>query len=119
MDLNDEVFDTKHAADFLKKSVRQVRKLIHDKRLKAAKTGKKGGGEYEILKSSCLEYVINNHHNADMSDDCSVKSKEGFECQSYNAMAYGTVISFPQAESELGALLEQRTRSKRRNCTTS
>ena len=118
MDLNDEVFDVRKAAEFLCKSQRKVYELLNSGRIRAAKSNGKNGS-WEILKSSCLEYVHNNHQNCRASDDDADKSKERFnQCQSNYGTACGTVISFPRVANELGEVLKHRTKGKRRSCMT-
>lgn len=118
IDINDEVFDVKKAADFLCKSKRKIYDLIAKGRLKAAKSEKKGGS-WEILKSSCLEYVYDNHQNCLVSGDCQIKSNKRFKsCQSNKEMVHGTVTLLPQRDKELEEALAHRTRSKRRSYMT-
>ncbi|MEY0965841.1 helix-turn-helix domain-containing protein [Providencia alcalifaciens] len=119
MDLNDEVFDVKKAADFLCKSERTVYALLKSGRIRAARSdGKKGC--WEILKSSCLEYVHNNHQNQQANGDDADKSTEGFKgCPSNKGTEFGTVISFRQTASALDKALERRTSDKRKSCMTS
>lgn len=114
--LADEVFKLTEAAAFLKKSPRTVRGLIKSGKLIAGKSGEKAQGRFEILKSSCLEYVHNQKHNQAVSE--SDGRKEDNLWRSNNVVEFGTATSQRQTESVLGGLLTRQTSSKRRSCTT-
>lgn len=118
MDLNDEVFDVKKAADFLCKSERTVYALLKSGRIRAARSNGRNGN-WEILKSSCLEYVHNNHQNQQANGDNADKSTEGFKgCPSNKGTEFGTVISFRQTASALDVALKRQTSVKRKSCMT-
>ncbi len=116
--IGDEVFTITEAAAFLKKSVRTVRTLIADNRLKAGKSGANGGGCLEILKSDCIAYVSQKTHNQVVNvEDGHSERKTAWH--SNKDMEGGTVISLHRVGKELGKALERQTRSKRRSCTIS
>lgn len=112
--LDDEIFNLPEAAKFLKKSPRTVRKLIKDKRLRASKSGCNGGGQFEILKSACLEYVHYQQHNQAVNAE-NGRSERKSKWRSNNVTAIGTVTSLNRVAKELDAALIRQTKSKRRN----
>ncbi|HGJ5884552.1 helix-turn-helix domain-containing protein [Arsenophonus sp.] len=112
--MDDEIFNLSEAAKFLKKSPRTVRKLIKDKRLRASKSGCNGGGQFEILKSACLEYIHYQQHNQAVNAE-NGHSERKSKWQSNNVMAIGTVTSLNRVAKELDAALTRQTKSKRRN----
>ncbi|MDE9455286.1 helix-turn-helix domain-containing protein [Xenorhabdus bovienii] len=111
MDIHDELFLTEQAADFLKYSVRRVRKLIKNGELPARRRGARGEGAYEILRSSCVAYIHNLHKNVSVNADCHDKSKRSFTCRSNYDTGYGTVISLRRAESALDRALAPQIRN--------
>ncbi|MBD1229263.1 helix-turn-helix domain-containing protein [Xenorhabdus griffiniae] len=111
MDVHDELFLTEQAANFLKCSVRRVRKLIKDGELPARRRGREGEGPYEILRSSCVAYIHNLHKNVSVNADCHGKSKRSFTCRSNYDTEYGTVTSLRRAESELDKALAPQIRN--------
>ncbi|WP_425286297.1 helix-turn-helix domain-containing protein [Candidatus Fukatsuia endosymbiont of Tuberolachnus salignus] len=118
--LDDELFTLTQAAHFLQKSPRTVRQLIKSHRLRAGKSGQNGGGNFEILKSACLEYIDNNQHNqAVNAEDGLIERTTRWHLNRGTANT-GTVISLRRGvEKELGAALKRQIKNKRRSCTIS
>ncbi|MGP2520508.1 helix-turn-helix domain-containing protein [Pantoea ananatis] len=112
---NDEPLTLAEAALYLKVSARTVSNLIRRGELPARRTGG-DSGKYLVLRSACIDYVRNPSQNrpASMGDG----TNGGPSCQSPSGAGYGTVISLPRMAKELGDRLTQRTKSKRRSCTT-
>ncbi|WP_260467609.1 helix-turn-helix domain-containing protein [Pantoea dispersa] len=112
---NDEPLTLAEAATFLKVSARTVSNLIRRGDLNARRTAG-SSGKYLVLRSACIDYLSNPTQNrpASMGD-----GRTGVtSCQSPSGAEYGTVISLPRMEKELGDRLAQRTKSKLRSCTT-
>jgi hypothetical protein len=112
---NDEALTLAEAACFLKVSSRTVSNLINRGDLVGRRTGG-DTGKYLVLRSACIAYLSNPTQNrpACMGDG----TTGGPSCQSPSGEEYGTVISLPRMAKELGDRLGQRTKSKRRSCTT-
>ena len=112
---HDEPLTLAEAACFLKVSARTVSNLIKRGDLNGRRTAGTGG-KYLVLRSACIDYLSNPTQNrpASMGDG----TTGGPSCQSPLGAEYGTVISLPRMEKELGDRLAQRTKSKLRSCTT-
>ncbi|WP_390900668.1 helix-turn-helix domain-containing protein [Serratia ficaria] len=116
ININDEPFTLAEAAAFLKISPRTVSSMIKRGDLTGRQTCGTSG-KYLVLRSACIDYLRNPSQNrpASMGDG----TTGGPSCQSPSGAEYGTVISLPQQEKELGDRLAQRTRNKHRNSMTS
>lgn len=111
----DETWTLAQAAGFLKVSSRTVSNLINRGELVGRRTSG-DTGKYLVLRSACIAYLSNPSQNrpASMGDG----TTGGPSCQSPSGEEYGTVISLPRMAKELGDRLGQRTKNKRRSCTT-
>lgn len=112
---NERPMTLAQAADYLQVSKRTVSSLIKKGDLVGCRTSG-NSGKYLVLKSACIEYLSNppQNHNASVG----VQTKGKPICQSPSEVGSGTVISLPRMAKELGDRLIQRTKSKRKSCTT-
>lgn len=119
ININDVPFTLPEAAAFMKKSPRTLRALIKEGLLHANKSGKKGGGRWEILKSECLAYYARETENRAVNAD-GHQQKGNNRWPSNNVTEIGTAILSNRAVvKELDAALTRQTSYKRKNSTIS
>lgn len=109
--MENKIIDTAVAAEMLKVSPRVAARLISTGEI----AGRKAGRGYRTTTAALLAYI----EGGGQTEPASAGDRNGdTKCQSSSGMGSGTVISLPRQARELGALLEQRTRNKRKSCTT-
>ncbi|MFC7289673.1 helix-turn-helix domain-containing protein [Herminiimonas glaciei] len=108
-----KTFDLKEAASFLKLHFEEVRRRAKAGIIPGAKVGKRWG----FIEDDLADYMRSLY--AQPRQALQVGHKEENLCHSQNAVRRGGLASPQQMASELDALLEQKTRLKRKNYTTS
>lgn len=114
--MDDAILTLEEAAAFMRMGERTIRDWIAAGRLKAAKSGSRGG-KFLILKSDCIASIREQQQNAGV-DALDGTTKEKKRWPSSSGVGHGTVISLRQAGSALEAALAQRTKGRHRNFTT-
>ncbi|WP_239986840.1 helix-turn-helix domain-containing protein [Cronobacter sakazakii] len=113
--VEEEIFTREEAAAFLKLDKGTVTQWIRSGRLQAAKINpEKPKSPYRICKSDCIAALKSTRHNSNVN---AVEMQRNKACQSNYAATHGTVTSSRQTAAELGDLLKQRTKGRRRSFT--
>ena len=105
--------DLQQAAAFLHMHPEEVRRRAKLGLLPGAKPGK----AWIFIDDDLAEYVRS--HYAIQRQALQVTPRKDESCHSTNAVVRGGSISPQHRESALDALLKQKARPKRKNCTTS
>jgi hypothetical protein len=108
-----ETLDLEQAASFLKLHPEELRRRAKAGTVPAAKVGKR----WVFVQSDLADYLRTFY--ADYWQALQVGHKEIQLCHSANAVRRGGLTSPHQAASALDALLQQKTRPRRKNSTTS